>query len=168
MEAKELLDLFQDHPVVQKIANRLRKQTGTKIKLENGIGSLVAFIAAAVGREMKGLQLFVLNDKEEAAYFYNDLLTFYDEENVRFLPSSFRRSGNFEDKDNDSILVRTEVLNALTGKGGGDGGHLHGGDGREGGEQEDVGRYVDARDQGEQAVDNVFGVVVGRVRFRTE
>ena len=116
MEAKELLDLFQDHPVVQKIANRLRKQTGTKIKLENGIGSLVAFIAAAVGREMKGLQLFVLNDKEEAAYFYNDLLTFYDEENVRFLPSSFRRSGNFEDKDNDSILVRTEVLNALTAK----------------------------------------------------
>ena len=78
--------------------------------------SLVAFIAAAVGREMKELQLFVLNDKEEAAYFYNDLLTFYDEENVRFLPSSFRRTGNFEDKDNDSILVRTEVLNALTAK----------------------------------------------------
>ena len=109
MEARELLDLFQGHPVVQKIVNRLRKQTRTKIKLENGIGSLVAFIAAAVGREMKGLQLFVLNDKEEAAYFY-------DEENVRFLPSSFRRSGNFEDKDNDSILVRTEVLNALTAK----------------------------------------------------
>ena len=116
MEAKELLDLFQDHPVVQKIAGRLRKQAGTKIKLENGIGSLVAFIAGAVGRELNGLQLFVLNDKEEAAYFYNDLLTFYDEERVRFLPSSFRRSGNFEDKDNDSILVRTEVLNALTAK----------------------------------------------------
>ena len=32
----------------------------------------MAFIAAAVGREMKGLQLFVLNDKEEAAYFYED------------------------------------------------------------------------------------------------
>ena len=83
MEARELLDLFQGHPVVQEIVNRLRKQTRAKIKLENGIGSLVAFIAAAVGREMKGLQLFVLNDKEEAAYFYNDLLTFYDEENVR-------------------------------------------------------------------------------------
>ena len=116
MEARELLDLFQGHPVVQKIAGRLRKQAGTKIKLENGIGSLVAFIAGAVGRELNGLQLFVLNDKEEAAYFYNDLLTFYDEERVRFLPSSFRRSGNFEDKDNDSILVRTEVLNALTAK----------------------------------------------------
>ena len=53
MEARELLDLFQGHPVVQEIVNRLRKQTGAKIKLENGIGSLVAFIAAAVGREMK-------------------------------------------------------------------------------------------------------------------
>ncbi len=116
MEAKELLNLFQTHPVVQKIADRLQKQTRAKIKLENGIGSLVAFIAAGVSREMRGLQLFVLNDKEEAAYFYNDLLTFYGEENVRFLPSSFRRSGNFEDKDNDSILVRTEVLNALTAK----------------------------------------------------
>ena len=105
MEAKELLNLFQTHPVVQKIADRLQKQTRAKIKLENGIGSLVAFIAAGVSREMRGLQLFVLNDKEEAAYFYNDLLTFYGEENVRFLPSSFRRSGNFEDKDNDSILV---------------------------------------------------------------
>ena len=44
----------------------------------------MAFIAAAVGREMNGLQLFVLNDKEEAAYFYNDLLTFYDEEKCVF------------------------------------------------------------------------------------
>lgn len=58
MEAKELLDLFQDHPVVQKIAGRLRKQAGTKIKLENGIGSLVAFIAGAVGRELNGFAAF--------------------------------------------------------------------------------------------------------------
>ena len=42
---------------------------------------------------MKGLQLFVLNDKEEAAYFYNDLLTFYDEGECTFsafLVSAFR------------------------------------------------------------------------------
>ena len=66
MEARELLDLFQGHPVVQKIVNRLRKQTRTKIKLENGIGSLVAFIAAAVGREMKGLHFQI----ELIAFFF--------------------------------------------------------------------------------------------------
>ena len=116
MEAKELLKLFQAHPVVRKITRRLSERPGIKIKLENGIGSIVSFVAASVEQEMKSLQLFVMNDKEEAAYFYNDLLTFFDEENVRFLPSSYRRVGNFEDKDNDSILVRTEVLNALTAK----------------------------------------------------
>ncbi len=116
MEAKELLKLFQAHPVVQKITRRLRERPGIKVKLENGIGSIVSFVGANVEREMGSLQLFVMNDKEEAAYFYNDLLTFFDEENVRFLPSSYRRAGNFEDKDNDSILVRTEVLNALTAK----------------------------------------------------
>lgn len=116
MEAKELLRLFQAHPVVQKITRRLSECPGVKVKLENGIGSIISFVAANVEQEMKTLQLFVMNDKEEAAYFYNDLLTFFDEENVRFLPSSYRRTGNFEEKDNDSILVRTEVLNALTAK----------------------------------------------------
>lgn len=69
LEAKELLDLFQDHPVVQKIANRLRKQTRTKIKLENGIGSLVAFMPGRCGTGNKGLQLFVLNDQGGGSLF---------------------------------------------------------------------------------------------------
>ena len=59
MEARELLDLFQGHPVVQEIVNRLRKQTRAKeTKLENGIGSLVAFIAAAVGTRNEGITAF--------------------------------------------------------------------------------------------------------------
>ena len=89
-------------------------------------------------------------------------------ENVRFLPSSFRRSGNFEDKDNDSILVRTEVLNALTAK-----------------EVGMVVTYTEAMAEkvvskkmladmsmpvikGNKLSITFFGVVVGRVRFRTE
>lgn len=90
--------------------------SGCEIEIENGVGSVLSFIAAVLGKESEGVQLFVLNDKEEAAYFYNDLLFLLGEEKLRFLPASFRRSGNFEDKDNDSILVRTEVLNALVDK----------------------------------------------------
>lgn len=56
----------------------------------------------------EGITAFVLNDKEEAAYFYNDLLTFMTRRTCVFCLPRFRRSGNFEDKDNDSILVRTE------------------------------------------------------------
>jgi transcription-repair coupling factor (superfamily II helicase) len=57
----------------------------------------------------------VLDDKEEAAYFYNDLIALLGEEQARFLPASFRRAGNFEDKDDDAVLARAEVLNALAG-----------------------------------------------------
>ena len=116
MKAKDLLQLFRTHPVVAELIHGARQQSGSKVRLENGVGSSVSFIAAAAVREMEKVHLFVLNDKEDAAYFYNDLLAFFDEEEVRFLPSSFRHSGNFEDKDNDSILVRTEVLNALSAK----------------------------------------------------
>ncbi|WP_162835845.1 MULTISPECIES: transcription-repair coupling factor [Porphyromonadaceae] len=116
LEARELLQLFQKHPVVDEIRKSLNGCPDVKLKIENGVGSVLSFIAAVLGKESEGVQLFVLNDKEEAAYFYNDLLFLLGEEKLRFLPASFRRSGNFEDKDNDSILVRTEVLNALVDK----------------------------------------------------
>ena len=64
MEAKELLKLFQAHTVVRKITRRLSERPGIKITLENGIGSIVSFVAASVEQEMKSLQLFVMNDKE--------------------------------------------------------------------------------------------------------
>ena len=108
--------LFRKHPVLDKIAGNLDKRRDVKLRLENGVGSSVSLVAASfVAREGRA-GVFVLNDQEEAAYFYNDLLTFFDEAAVRFLPSSYRHAGNFEDKDNDSILVRTEVLNAWTAK----------------------------------------------------
>lgn len=55
----------------------------------------------------------MLNDREEAAYFYNDILALADEKQIAFLPSSYRRMIKEEEKDNDSVLVRTEVLNNI-------------------------------------------------------
>jgi transcription-repair coupling factor (superfamily II helicase) len=64
--------------------------------------------------ETREVHVFVLDDKEEAAYFYNDLVALSGEEETRFLPASYRRAGNLEEKDNDAVLARTEALNALT------------------------------------------------------
>ena len=61
-----------------------------------------------------GIRIVVLNDREEAAYFYNDVVTFADEKQIAFLPSSYRRMVKEEEKDNDSVLVRTEVLSSLS------------------------------------------------------
>lgn len=60
-----------------------------------------------------GFRVVVLDDREEAAYFYNDVLAFADGKKVCFLPSSYRRTIHPDEKDNDFVLLRTEVLDSV-------------------------------------------------------
>jgi transcription-repair coupling factor (superfamily II helicase) len=54
--------------------------------------------------------LVVLNDKEEAAYYLNDLEQMIGEQDVLFYPGSYRRPYQIEDTDNANVLLRAEVL----------------------------------------------------------
>ncbi|GJQ07569.1 transcription-repair-coupling factor [Capnocytophaga cynodegmi] len=55
----------------------------------------------------------MLSDKEEAAYFLNDLESLLGDEQVIFFPDSYRRPYQIEDTDNANVLLRAEVLNRL-------------------------------------------------------
>jgi len=57
--------------------------------------------------------LLILNDKEEAAYYLNDLEQMIGEEDVLFYPGSYRRPYQIEDTDNANVLLRAEVLNRI-------------------------------------------------------
>ena len=57
--------------------------------------------------------LLVFNDKEEAAYYLNDLEQLLGEKNVLFYPGSYRRPYQIEEIDNANILLRSEVLNRI-------------------------------------------------------
>ncbi|MBC7407765.1 MAG: transcription-repair coupling factor, partial [Arcicella sp.] len=52
-------------------------------------------------------------DREEAAYFINDLQNLVGEENVLSFPMSYKRAYVYEDVDNANVLMRAEVLNKL-------------------------------------------------------
>lgn len=108
MDIKDLLRQYRQSPVVEKLTERL--QGDGKYRLVNNAGSVTALIVSAMVRTRPGFRVVVLPDREEAAYFYNDVLNFTDEQEVGFLPSSYRRSIRNDEKDNDSVLVRTEVL----------------------------------------------------------
>ena len=54
--------------------------------------------------------LFVLNDMEEAGYFYNDLVQLMGEEQALFFPSSYRRAIKYNQKDPSYEILRTDVL----------------------------------------------------------
>ncbi|HBI01294.1 transcription-repair coupling factor, partial [uncultured Flavobacterium sp.] len=57
--------------------------------------------------------LLLFNDKEEAAYYLNDLENLINDQDVLFYPSSYRRPYQIEETDNANILLRAEVLNRI-------------------------------------------------------
>ena len=64
--------------------------------------------------DLKGSHLIILNEKEEAAYFYNDLVTLDGNERTLFFPSSYTRSIQYKKTDEDNIITRTKVLKRLS------------------------------------------------------
>jgi transcription-repair coupling factor (superfamily II helicase) len=93
------------------------KGDAARIQLKGVIGSGASFIAVAAHQNNYKANLFILADKEEAAYFLNDLENLLGEENVLFFPASYRMPYQHEDIDNSNILLRAEVLNKInTGK----------------------------------------------------
>ena len=58
--------------------------------------------------------LFVLDDADEAGYFYHDLTQMMGQENVFFFPSSYRRAIKYGQKDAANEILRTEVLARLS------------------------------------------------------
>src|SRR5690606_17773096 len=57
--------------------------------------------------------LLVMPDKEEAAYYLNDLEQLVGEQDVLFYPGSYRRPYEIEETDNANVLLRAEVLNRI-------------------------------------------------------
>lgn len=86
---------------------------GARIQLKNTIGSSISFIAAAAYQHLNKTNLFVLADKEDAAYFLNDLENLLGKKNVLFFPASYRMPYQREDIDNSNILMRADVLNKI-------------------------------------------------------
>ena len=63
---------------------------------------------------MRANHVVVLSDKEEAAYFLNDLQHLLGDKEVFFFPMSYKRPYEYEEVENANILMRAEVLNQLS------------------------------------------------------
>ncbi len=84
-----------------------------RIQLKNTIGSSISFIAATAHQHLNKTNIFVLANKEEAAYFLNDLENLLGKKNVLFFPASYKMPYQLEDIDNSNILMRADVLNKI-------------------------------------------------------
>jgi len=75
-------------------------------------GSLDAVFTSAVLRSAGGNHLYVLTDRDEAAYFFNDLQNLLSRE-VLLFPMSYKKPYQYEEIENANVLMRAEVLNKL-------------------------------------------------------
>ncbi len=107
-----LYKIYDNSPKVKQIVASLQ-QAEQKIQLNGLIGSSLSFVAQSLFKKIEKPFLVILNDKEEAAYYLNDLEQMIGEEDVLFYPSSYRRPYQIEDTDNANVLLRAEVLNRI-------------------------------------------------------
>ncbi|MFM7023476.1 MAG: transcription-repair coupling factor [Flavobacteriales bacterium] len=114
MEAKALADIYSSSKIIATLKDELQQQK-SPINLFGAKGSLPALIAAQIWKRRHTPHLFLLNDNEEAAYFYNDLQQFIPKEEVFFFPASYRNPYEVEEVQNANVLTRTEILSALAG-----------------------------------------------------
>ncbi len=118
MEIQKLLDIFARHPGVKSLALALQKGTNKSIQLSGLQGSLAPLVFASLaGKAPQVLNVpyvFVLDDEEEAGYFYHDLTRLLGDEQVLFFPSSYRRAIKFGTRNAGQEILRTEVLSRLS------------------------------------------------------
>ena len=120
MQLTELLDLVVKHPVtlaLHKIVSE-RKQRLTHVKGLQASAAPVVFASLTKEKNTaKRPYLFILNDEEEAGYFYHDLTQLLGDEQVLFYPSAYRRAVKYAQRDAANEILRTETLNRLTQQG---------------------------------------------------
>ncbi len=113
--AKDLARLYAEHPQREAFVRLVREEgPAVPVHLKGLTGSSAALFAAAVLPELHTVQLFILPDMEEAAYFFNDLEAFATDVSVYFLPSSFKRHIRYGQEDASNKILRTEVLQRLS------------------------------------------------------
>ena len=116
MSNPSLITTLEQSPQLRKLGDTIAQ---TQETLHNNIhakgltGSALSFAISSLYKRLEVPVLLILNDKEEAAYYLNDLEQLCKEENVLFYPGSYRRPYQVEETDNANVLLRAEVLNRI-------------------------------------------------------
>ena len=114
MNIQELERLYVQLPQVSALAKLLGKSSERHIFLDGLLGSSAPMLFAGLASKSQAQLLFVLQDAEEAGYFYHDLTQLMGTDDVLFFPSSYRRAVKYAQRDAASEILRTEVLTRLS------------------------------------------------------
>ena len=112
MSKQSIVDQYQKSENISQIIKALQ-QDKTSLHLKDLVGSSLSFVIAETFKKTDRPYLLIFDNKEEAAYYLNDLEQLLGDKNVLFYPSSYRRPYQIEETDNANVLLRSEVLNRI-------------------------------------------------------
>ena len=120
MKASQLTDFYRKSDAIAAMVDLCNSKDRFRLQLKGLAGSSAAMVAASVFANSGPLHIFILPEKEEAAYFFNDLENLLGEQEtpfhrkkVLFFPTTYRRPYEIEKTDNTNVLSRTEVMKRI-------------------------------------------------------
>lgn len=117
MNFEAILNLYKQHPSIVAMSGYVSSEKNNGFSTVTGLsGSALSFALAAIFQHTGKPALLILDDKETAAFYLNDLESMLGEKHVLFFPSSYRRPYQIEETDNANVLLRAEVINHIHSK----------------------------------------------------
>lgn len=115
MNLQGVLQLYERDTRLKSLAAGIILPSPGYFHLTGLSGSAATFVGATIWNTSDTNHLFILNDKEEAAYFHNDLEQLTQALDLFYFPDSFKKTGQFNEFNSSHSMLRTEALMKLTG-----------------------------------------------------
>lgn len=113
MEIQEIQSLYASVPQTGALLKLLNDKTVKTIVLDGLLASATPLFFSGLAKKSHTPYLYILNDADEAGYFYHDLVQVMGEKQVLCFPSSYRRAVKYGQRDAGNEILRTEVLARL-------------------------------------------------------
>jgi transcription-repair coupling factor (superfamily II helicase) len=115
LESEKLYRKYNLQKNFREILNQIKRNNKERITLNGLCGSSVSlFVASIIEQESDYNHIFLFDEKDFAAYFYNDMRNLMkNNEKMVFFPSSYKRSVQYKQTESGNIILRTNVLNRL-------------------------------------------------------
>lgn len=113
MKLVDFIKLYTLDPNIQALSEELKISNQNHFQVDGLRGSSMSVLAASLITKQANPTLYILENKEEAHYFSNDLQNLLPEREILFFPTSYKKPYEFEEIENANVLLRAEVLNRL-------------------------------------------------------
>ncbi len=111
MSKSDIISIYDKSPKIAFLESTFAARQ--KSQMTGLVGSSLSFMMHSLFKKAELPFLILFNNKEDAAYYLNDLEQLINTEDVLFYPSSYRRPYQIEETDNANVLLRAEVLNRI-------------------------------------------------------